>query len=109
MEPINLWNVYRIFDMATEIDVKEILKQRGDRYGSYTRVSSVAQYLKNVCRESDNWTNHKFSLVQQESLDMICNKLSRILNGDPKYRDSWADIAGYAQLVVNDLDEEPKL
>ena len=95
--------------MVTEIDVKEILKERGSRYGSYTHVAFVAQRLKNVCRDSTNWTQRRLSPIQQESLDMICNKLSRILNGDPKYRDSWADIAGYAQLVVDDLDEEPKL
>lgn len=95
--------------MATQIDVKEILKERGDRYGSYTYVAFVAQDLKSTCRGTANWVDNKLSQVQKESIDMICNKLSRILNGDPKYRDSWADIAGYAQLVVNDLDEAPKL
>ena len=36
---------------------------------------------------------------------MICHKLSRIANGDPFYADSWHDIAGYSQLVVNILEE----
>jgi hypothetical protein len=30
---------------------------------------------------------------------------SRICNGDPFYVDSWRDIAGYAQLVVNELEK----
>lgn len=42
---------------------------------------------------------------------MILHKVSRIINGDPSYADSWRDIAGYAQLIVNELDkaEEFKL
>jgi sulfur carrier protein ThiS len=40
-----------------------------------------------------------------ESLDMIANKIARIVNGDPYYKDSWQDIAGYAQLIVNKLDK----
>ena len=36
---------------------------------------------------------------------MIFHKLARIANGDPTYIDSWTDIAGYAQLVVDDLNE----
>jgi hypothetical protein len=35
---------------------------------------------------------------------MIVHKIGRILNGDPNYDDSWADIAGYAQLVVKELN-----
>lgn len=42
----------------------------------------------------------------REALDMICHKMARILNGDPNYRDSWVDIAGYAMLVANRLAEE---
>jgi hypothetical protein len=34
---------------------------------------------------------------------MICHKMARIMNGDPNYVDSWADIAGYATLVANRL------
>ena len=39
---------------------------------------------------------------------MILHKVARILNGDPDYVDSWADIAGYAQLVVNILEKRSK-
>lgn len=35
---------------------------------------------------------------------MILNKLIRIL-GTPNKLDSWVDIAGYAQLVVNDIEK----
>lgn len=32
--------------------------------------------------------------------------MKRILNGDPDYHDSWHDIAGYAQLVADQLSPE---
>ena len=34
---------------------------------------------------------------------MIAHKIGRIINGDPDYDDSWADIAGYAKLVSDRL------
>ena len=46
----------------------------------------------------------KYTKPMIEALDLICNKLGRIANGDPTYDDSWRDIAGYAQLVVNELE-----
>jgi hypothetical protein len=39
----------------------------------------------------------------QESLDLIANKLARIVNGDPFYDDSWHDVGGYAKLVEIEL------
>ena len=47
------------------------------------------------------------SAVQQEALHMICSKLARIANGDPNHVDSWHDIAGYASLVVKDINGNP--
>ena len=41
---------------------------------------------------------------QREAMEMICQKMARIMNGDPNYSDSWHDIAGYATLVANRLD-----
>jgi hypothetical protein len=49
-------------------------------------------------REQDGWRRLKSH--QKESLDMIAHKISRILNGDPQHRDSWVDIAGYAQITA---------
>lgn len=109
MEPINLWNVYRIFDMATQIDVKEVLKQRGDRYGSYNKVAFTSQHLKATLRNGNAWQDRKLSPSQCESLELICNKLSRIVNGDPNYLDSWVDIIGYVQLIVNEIDNHEKI
>ena len=37
---------------------------------------------------------------------MIFHKIARITNGDPHYSDSWRDIAGYATLVADRLDND---
>ena len=57
-------------------------------------------------RDVDGWNNLTSS--QKEALDMIQHKIGRILNGDPTYDDSWKDIAGYATLIVNELNGEVK-
>jgi hypothetical protein len=46
---------------------------------------------------------------QKEALEMVAHKLGRIVNGDPNYLDSWVDIIGYTQLVLDRLkkDQEP--
>ena len=43
---------------------------------------------------------------QREALDIIFHKIGRIINGDPDYADSWHDIACYAQLVGDRLNQQ---
>lgn len=40
-----------------------------------------------------------------EALFMIAHKIGRIVNGDPWHVDSWIDIAGYAKLVADRLED----
>jgi hypothetical protein len=84
-------------------DIHEVLEARGRRYGEYHMVAQLSQALKEELQVSPSWVH--MEPHQQESLEMICNKVSRICNGDPFYVDSWRDIAGYAQLVVNELEK----
>lgn len=80
----------------------ETLNERGKRYGDFSDQAVIAQAIKstmhNACDPS------KLSPHQWEALDMIANKIGRILNGDPNYADSWIDIAGYAKLVADRLE-----
>lgn len=85
-------------------DLKQTLAERGERYGPFSGHASIAQRIKSVMVASRNWTN--LSAVQKQALDMIADKIGRILNGDPSYADSWIDIAGYVTLVVEDLKGE---
>ena len=85
------------------MEIKDTLSERGGTYGKYTSVSQISQDLKKVIRESPTYSTMPAPL--QESLDMIANKISRILNGDPLYEDSWRDISGYATLALMEIEE----
>ena len=73
------------------------LSERGKRYGLFRDHARIAQNIKRAMQDSQNWSS--LADDQRECLDMIANKLGRILNGDPNYIDSWHDIIGYTKLV----------
>ncbi len=86
-----------------EDDIDEMLEERGVRYGDFSTHASITQNIKLVMSSAPKWT--KLSTDKKEALEMIAHKLGRILNGDPEYKDSWIDIAGYATLVSNTLKD----
>lgn len=90
----------RITPITTK-DLDAILAERGSRYGDFRGHSDISQELKEVMHATENW--ERLNSSQKESLEMIAHKIGRILNGDPNYEDSWADIAGYAELVAKQL------
>jgi len=83
---------------------ESILEERGKRYGKFCDNARTSQQLKGTIICSPNWT--RLSDSQKESLDMIAHKIGRILNGDPDYDDNWVDIAGYATLIVQELNKK---
>ena len=85
-------------------DLQAILKERGEKYGPFDGQAAITQAMKEICRMSPGWMH--CAPHHREALEMIAHKVGRILNGDPDYDDSWRDIAGYAQLVVNELTKE---
>lgn len=101
--------------------IDKTLAERGSRYGSFKGHATITQALKLFMQgrgtlttidggESvtltvqTNWED--LTPVQQEALEMIVHKIGRIINpgADPNYDDSWRDIAGYAQLVVDQIN-----
>jgi hypothetical protein len=86
----------------------EMLEQRGNRYGSFDTHAAITQQLKEVMQNTRNWRGN-LSYSQKEALEMIAHKIGRILNGDPYYADSWVDIVGYTQLVVNELADNSEV
>lgn len=91
------------------MDINETLKERGSRYGEFKTHADITQTLKRVMRGETvvcetNWNT--LSNDKQEALEMIAHKIGRIINGDPEYKDSWRDIAGYAQLVADTLNDD---
>ena len=85
-----------------------LLATRENTHGSYANTADLAQQLKFCLQQSRNWS--RLSAVQKESLELICTKLARIGSGRHSEQDHWADIAGYAELVVIELENQnPKL
>ena len=82
--------------------VDALLAEREGRYGAYKDHARISQGLKHVMIGTDGW--QALYPYQKEALEMIAHKIARVLNGDPSYVDNWTDIAGYAQLVVNELE-----
>lgn len=87
--------------------LSETLKERKNSYGDFHTLANLSQTLMAV------FTKHYVSLHPDQSLPgfmveavhMICHKLARIANGNPYHLDSWQDIAGYSQLVVDLLEK----
>lgn len=91
---------------ATPITYKsilEVLKERGATHGDFVVQSGVAQRLKEIVHE---YTSEALHPIHMEALEMICVKMARILCGNVNEIDHWRDIAGYAQLVVRELEKK---
>ena len=84
------------------MSINKTLEQRGSRYGKFKDVAATTYALQEILR---NAKNHEHMTDDQViALDMICNKMARIVNGDPSYSDNWHDISGYATLVEQELN-----
>ena len=103
-EPVNVTEIGAEMWFASPTEA--LITERGSRYGKFKDGAEIMQSLKDTMRDVDGWNN--LTASQKEALDMIQHKIGRILNGDPTYDDSWKDIAGYATLIVNELNGEAK-
>ena len=81
--------------------IGQILEERGSRYGDFEDLARLSQAFKDTMKLGD-WD--RLGDDQKEALEMMATKMARILNGDPDHIDSWVDIVGYAQLVVDTLE-----
>lgn len=82
------------------MSIDDTLDERNTRYGRFDEQSNIADKIKTALR-GRGW--HLMAPDQKEALDHIAVKMSRIVNGDPDYFDSWHDIEGYAKLVADRL------
>ena len=84
--------------------IQETLDARSKIYGDFATHAQLSQDLKDVMHCAPNWPELDHDM--REALDMAQHKIARILNGgNPNYLDSWVDICGYIQLVINRLEE----
>jgi hypothetical protein len=84
---------------SASLTTEAILAERGKVYGDFTDHAAITQNLKRLMQTMPKW--ERLSDPHAEALEMIAHKIGRILNGDPNYRDSWDDIAGYAKLAAD--------
>ena len=80
--------------MAT---IDATLAERGGRYGDFSDHAKITQDLRDLMDSTPGW--EKLDAVKRQALTVIADKIARILNGDPNYRDNWHDIQGYAKLA----------
>ena len=84
------------------MSINKTLEQRGSCYGKFKDVAATTHAMQEILR---NAKNHEHMTDDQViALDMICNKMARIVNGDPNYIENWHDISGYATLVEQELN-----
>jgi Domain of unknown function (DUF6378) len=93
--------------MAVTATTEALLDERGKTHGDYEVTARIIQELKRIIAlwGMDADGNDKLTASQRESLDMIANKIGRILAGDPNHADHWLDCSGYAMLIVRELEK----
>lgn len=84
--------------------VSTILNERQQRYGTFAANASLAQSLKAVIGDHAAHCGANLDPDMREALDQICTKIARIVTGDPRYSDSWVDVAGFARLIADRLN-----
>jgi hypothetical protein len=81
--------------------IESTLKARGAEYGDYKEQAAFCVALKEAFRRHKAWQS--LAPWQQDAIEMSMMKYSRIMTGNPNNYDSWHDIAGYNELVANQL------
>ena len=96
------------------MSIEDTLAERGNRYGDFTDHARLCQDLKDVMTTFAVVQNTPNSVAvhfpwgelpatHKQALEVIADKIARILSGDPNYADNWHDIQGYAKLVEDRL------
>lgn len=84
-------------------DIREVLNERGKNYGEFAEHARIAQAIKEAMRSGPSWSS--MEPYHKEALEMVGHKIARVCNGNPKYLDSFVDVIGYTQLVIDELNK----
>ena len=81
----------------------EILQTREITHGDFEiKAMWIQEIMENI---TGLYVWEDMAADQREAIHMILVKLSRILYGDPNFKDHWDDIAGYAELISETLKD----
>ena len=83
-------------------NIQTTLQTRQQSHGDFRHVATISQNLKRVLNSTPIW--NELEPWQQEAMEAICMKLARIMSGNSFDIDHWHDIAGYASLVVREIE-----
>ena len=86
------------------MQIDDILNERQEQYGDFLNRSKISQDFKTLLHNGSSYRSLKAD--QKEALEMIATKIGRIVNGNPDYLDSWVDIQGYCQLVIDRVRQD---
>lgn len=78
-------------------NINDTLAQRGSTYGDFTDNARISESLMDTLRNEEGYKNLR--PVHRAALNVITQKMARIVNGDPEYKDNWHDITGYSKLA----------
>jgi hypothetical protein len=84
--------------------IGDIIKERETTHGDFEMKAIFIQEIMEDISGLYIWKD--MSADQKESIHMIIAKLSRIIYGNPNHADHWIDIAGYAKLVSDRLENK---
>lgn len=82
-----------------------ILEEREREYGSFTDIANLSVGFKSLVVKVKPRESQEIPSTIIEAIGMICTKLARVVY-NPSHKDSWKDIAGYANLVVEYLESK---
>lgn len=85
--------------------IRDTIEQRGNKYGKYAFNAELTQELMGLVTNHAELMGNELSNTHLESIHMIFHKISRMVNGDPWYVDNAHDIAGYATLLEEYINE----
>lgn len=83
-------------------NIQTTLQTRAQSHGDFRFVSQMSQNIKRVLKSSSSWND--LEPWQQEAMECISMKLARIMSGNSFDKDHWHDMAGYASLVVREIE-----
>ena len=86
------------------MNVRKTLAVRTTTHGNYSDHARVTQNIKRMMEAEMGWRN--LNDCQREALSIIAHKIGRILVGNPNFHDHWVDIAGYATLVADRIQQQ---
>jgi hypothetical protein len=88
-----------------EIAVYQMLAGRESNNGDYATGARITNSIvRSMSSGGKNWFDMPDYMLL--AMQMIALKQARIVNGSHTHIDSWRDIAGYAMLVVDELEKQ---